>query len=152
VNGRIATSPRFAVVAGLLVFLSSCVGPARTFGVYQSKAAQSAEGALSAVQTTRMAIRDALTDDGFGPYLSITIQDADDAASTAQGHFDSVQPPDQRSDRLRRATDELLSGASSVVARARIAVRRHDEGTLRRLLPALARLAKELDRYLKANE
>ena len=66
----------------MLVLLTSCVGPARTFGVYESKAAQSAEGALSAVQTTRMAIRDALTRDAFAPYLSIAIQDAEDALAT----------------------------------------------------------------------
>ena len=133
----------------LLIGLAACVGPARTSGVYESKASTSVEGALSAVQTARMAIRDAIRGDAFATYVSITIQDAEEAASTAEGHFSSIQPPDQASDRLREQTRQLLTQANDLIDRARIAVRRHDTRTLARLDGPLQDLADRLDRFLQ---
>lgn len=129
--------------------LAGCVGPARTFDVYESRAFNSVESALSAVQSTRMAIRDAVRGDALAAYVAITIQNAEETASTAQGHFDSIQPPDERSDQLRTRTSERLGDAVDLIARARIAARRTDVGALRRLDPALKDLAGVLDRVLQ---
>ncbi|MFN2543730.1 MAG: hypothetical protein ABR600_04040 [Actinomycetota bacterium] len=135
----------------LLVCLVACVGPARTFGVYESRASNSVEGALSAVDTTRLAIRDALAGDAQAAFVSITIQDAEETASTAEGHFASIQPPDERSDRLRRLVGDLLSRSDDLIARARIAARRQDTTTMSNLVGPLRRLSDRLDGFLGAH-
>ncbi|MFL5796891.1 MAG: hypothetical protein ACJ77A_03020 [Actinomycetota bacterium] len=133
------------VLIGVSVLVSSCVGPVRDFRGYQAKAWHSVETTSSAVETTILAIRDVLANDAFAPYLSVTIRDAEDDASSAQSQFDSIQPPDASSDRLRTTVSAILSDASETVSRARIAIRRGDAGALAGLRRPLGRLSKKLD-------
>jgi hypothetical protein len=128
---------------------AACVGPARTFGVYEAKATNSVETAGSAVETARMAALQALRDRNFGPYLAVTAADAESDVSTAQGHFASIQPPDAPSDRLRAATLDLLSRADELVAQTRIALRRGDTAALQRLVDQLASASQELDTFVE---
>jgi hypothetical protein len=118
----------------LIVALNGCVshpvGPARSFGKYEGKARTTAEAALSATETARLAAEAGTRGRAFGPYLSVTISGAEDAASGVEGTFASIQPPDARSDRLRRELNELLSDVVDHLADLRIAVRR---GELREL-------------------
>ena len=138
--------------AFLLLILVSCVGPAKNFPVFESRAANSAETALSAVETVRFAIRDAFRNDAFGPYLSVTMEDAEEDVSTAQGHFASIQPPDDASDRLRTQTEDLLTRASDAVEQARIAMRRGDLDTLGKLRHTLSAVSDDLDRFISEHE
>jgi hypothetical protein len=112
------------VALGLAGCVSHPVGPARTFGTYEDKAVTTAEAALSAVSTTMLAA-DIGTDGGaWGTYLSVVISEQEDEIATVQSTFASVQPPDTRSDALRRQLDDILGPAVSHVTDVRITVRR----------------------------
>src|SRR3954452_22257973 len=106
---------RVSAWSAAFVVMAACtphpVGPARTEGKYEGKAVTTAESALSAVNTVRIAARTASRDHAFGPYLSVLISEQEDALSGVQGTFDSIQPPDGKSDALRDDLDELLADA-----------------------------------------
>ena len=130
--------------AGVLALVSATacvphpVGPARTFGKFEGKAVTTAESALSAVQTVRLAAASSSRGNAVGPYLSVLISELEETVAGVQGTFDSIQPPDDRADDLRDELDELLSDALDHVTDVRLAVRR---GQLR----TLAEVAQPLD-------
>src|SRR2546430_17229987 len=70
--------------------------------------------------------------DGFAPYLSVTIAEAEQDADSIQGAFDSIQPPDHRSDALRDQLDRLLTQATDTISSMRIAGRRPDPAEVER--------------------
>jgi hypothetical protein len=133
------------VASALLV---ACVGPARTFGVYESKAENSVEQSLSGVQTVRAAIDDAIAGDAYASSISITIQNATDAIDGAESNFASIQPPDQASDSLRDRVLPVLSDAGDLAAKARIAARRTDAPTLADLRRPLEDVSSRLSALL----
>jgi len=104
--------------------VSHPVGPARTFDTYEDKAATTAEAALSAVSTTILAAQVGSDGNASGPYLSILISEQEDDLTAVQGTFASIQPPDDRSDALRRQLDDILAPAVEHVADVRLTVRR----------------------------
>jgi hypothetical protein len=132
-----------------LASLASCVGPARTFDVYASRAENSVEQARSAVQATLAAIDVAVAKQAFAPFVSITIQDANETVEGAESGFASIQPPDEQSDALRREVVPVLSDAAEAVAQARIAARRVDVGRLAELRPRLTDLSQQLDQLVE---
>jgi hypothetical protein len=125
------------------------VGPARTFGKYEGKAATTAESALSRVQTVRLAAETGGAGHAFGPYLSVLISEQEDALSGLQGTFGSIQPPDERSDELRNELNGLLSDAVDHVADVRIAVRRGDLDGLPSVAAPLEADASSLARFVE---
>ena len=142
------------LTAVLAVALAACVqpvGPARTFDSYEHKAKHTAETALSAVQTGRLGAQSARRDDTFAPYLAVLVSDAENTASGAQTTFDSVQPPNGKSDNLRDHLDPLLTRAVDALSQARIAARRADFDEVAKQGPNLAKSARELDRFVKAH-
>jgi len=141
---------RAAWLAPVLV-LTACVGPARSFGSYDGKAGATAGDMRSVVETARAAVGLAATRRGFAPYLSEVIHYAEDDASAIQGAFDSIQPPDSASDRLRSELDELLSQALSTISELRIAVRRADFEAMPKIGAPLAGLADRLERFADAH-
>lgn len=112
----------------LLVLVAACsshpVGPARTYSSYEGKATTTAESALSAVETVRLAATAGAGGKASGPYLGEVVSDQEEALSSVQGTFGSIQPPDGRSDRLRAELDELISQSLVHVTDVRVAVRR----------------------------
>ena len=140
------------ILALALTGIASCVGPARSFAVFETKAARSSDEALSSVQATKLAIHQELLGRSYATYLSVVIEDAEGGASTAESQFASIQPPDIASDRLRRQLAPLLARAVDVLESARIAVRRDDLDTLRALRSPLTELADQLDRFSQAHE
>ena len=71
---------RVAAVAALAVSAGGCVrtiSPARTFDAYEHKAKDTAESALSAVQTARLGARVGTDGDAFGPYVSVLFSEAE---------------------------------------------------------------------------
>jgi len=141
-------------MAAFATALGACVqpvGPARTFDSYERKASDTASTALSAVQTGRLGAQTAKHDDTFAPYLAVLVSEAEDEASSAQTTFDSVQPPSDKSDKLRDDLDPLLTRAVDALSQARIAARRADFDEVAEQEPKLAKSARELDRFLEAH-
>lgn len=141
---RIASA---AAVAALAACTPHPVGPARTFEAYEGKAVTTAESALSAVETVRLAAAAAARGNGFGPYLSIVVSEQEESLSGVQGTFGSIQPPDQQADDLRSQLGDLLSTALDHVADVRVAVRRGELATLADTAGPLADDAAALDRF-----
>lgn len=142
------------LMAAFATALGACVqpvGPARTFDSYERKASDTASTALSAVQTGRLGAQTAKHDDTFAPYLAVLVSEAEDEASSAQTTFDSVQPPSDKSDKLRDDLDPLLTRAVDALSQARIAARRADFDEVAEQEPKLAKSARELDRFLEAH-
>jgi hypothetical protein len=138
-------------VAVALLALTSCVGPARSFGSYEGKAGATADDMRAAVETARLAVGVASRGRAFAPYLSVVLAEAEDDASAVEGAFDSIQPPDTRSDRLRGRLDAVLSDAVSILSELRIAARRGKFHLLPRLARPLAGLSGKLDAFAEAH-
>lgn len=114
--------------ATVAVALSGCVthpvGPARTFGKYESKARTTAKSALSEVQTARLMAVTSTDDRSFGPYTGTVLSDAEESLNGLAGTFGSIQPPDTQADDLRDALETILGDAEEHVTTLRIAARR----------------------------
>jgi hypothetical protein len=130
--------------------LSACVGPARWPSAYEGKARATAGQMASAVETARLAAQLALQSRGFASYLSVTIAEAEQDADSIQGAFDSIQPPDRSSDHLRDRLDQLLSTATDVVSRMRIAARRSDFGEVQQLARSLSDVSQKLTAFARS--
>jgi hypothetical protein len=144
---------RGAAAAGLvLIATAGCVGPARTSTSYKKKAEHSASEARSAVETGRLAARAATRGKAFGPYLSVLLAGAERSASDVQTTFDSIQPPDSRSDQLRQQLDDLLTAAVSGLSELRIAARRGELDELAGKAEPLADLSARLDQFEQAQK
>lgn len=115
-----------AIVAtlGMSACVSHPVGPARTFGTYEGKARTTAESALSELETARLVAHAASKGNAFGPYTGQVLSDAEESLGGLAGTFGSIQPPDERADRVRADLGELLTTAQDDVATVRIAARR----------------------------
>lgn len=135
-----------AAVAALL--LSSCVGPATTVAAYTGKAVRTANDAQSEVQTARLAVQASLHGKLPRAYLETVLQNAEDALSSIENSFDSIQPPNAaKADDLRDALDAVLSDGSDAVSQLRIAARREDTAGMRSALSDLGPVAQKLDAF-----
>jgi hypothetical protein len=147
-------SATFALLA--VVVAGGCVphpvGPARTEAKYQGKAVTTAEGAISAVNTVRIAATTSSRDHAFGPYLSVLISEQEEALSGLQGTFDSIQPPNGHADDLKAELDELLSNALDHVSDVRVAVRRGHLGDLAHESEPLTADADKLESFTEAHK
>jgi len=134
--------------AFLLVFLlPACVAPARTATDYQHKAVDTAEAALSSVETGSLLARLA-PEQAFTPFVSVGLSDAEAGAASARAVFLSLQPPDARSDRVRAELAPLLDRSDDALSRARIAARRGDLDALTRSGDELSATAASLTRFI----
>lgn len=141
-------------VLALLAVAAGCahpVGPARTYGTYEGKATTTAASARSQVETVRLTAKAAADGNAFGPYVGVVVSDAEESLDGLSGTFGSVQPPDERADRLRDELDQLLSDALDHVTDVRIAARRGELRTLDDTAAALAGDAEHLDAFVKAH-
>jgi hypothetical protein len=141
-----------AASMGLLLTACVVVGPARSFGVYEGKAGATAQDMVSAVQSARLTVTAASDRKAFGAYLSQLFTDAEGDAMSVQGAFDSIQPPDQRSDALRGQLDDLLANAVSILSELRIAARSGDFGKLPEIARPLRRLAGRLQSFAQNHQ
>ncbi len=127
--------------------MAACVGPARWPSAYEGKAGATADQMVSAVETGRLASEIAAAKKGLAPYLSVTIADAEQAATSIQGAFDSIQPPDRHSDALRDQLDALLAQAVSGLSDMRIAARRGEFAAVERVGRSLRSVSEKLDGF-----
>jgi hypothetical protein len=131
--------------------VSHPVGPARTLGKYEGKAATTAKSVLSQVETVRLAATVADRDKATSAYLSVVVSEAEEAIDGLAGTFGSIQPPGSAADDLRRELSDLLSASLDHTAAVRIAARR---GTVRGLGQVAAPLGDDADalrRFLEAH-
>ena len=119
--------PVTALLLTLLMVCAACVGPAPTTSSYRGKAGHTAEDALSQLETARLAVETAERGNLLHTSLEVLLSEAEDAYSSIQATFDSIQPPDSpEADRIRDKLDKILSDGLSGLAQLRIAARRND--------------------------
>jgi hypothetical protein len=138
-----------ALIIVMPVLLAACVAPARTTRDYEAKAADTAEAVLASVRTASLAVRVAREGKAFGPYVSVTLSDAEGDAAPASATFLTIQPPDAASDALRARLTPILDDADNVLSLARIAARRERLDDLVSLAPKLSELGTTLERIVE---
>lgn len=142
---RPGRSAPLALALAFVIAGAACTGPARSTSTYESKAANTAEAAVSASRTVLLAAQ--IGDEGrsFPQTISIAIADAEDDADTARDAFASIQPPDAASDQIRATLLPPVARVCDVIAEVRIAARRADIGSLSQTAAPLEDLANQLD-------
>ena len=140
------------VVVGALLACAGCVLPARSSSAFEGKAVESAKSAYGAVATALLTAREASSGKLTAAYASVAMADAEKDANGAQSSFDSIQPPDRRSDQLRDDLDRMLSDAVSGIAQLRTEARRGHLASLAHQARDLHDVAKRLDRFQKAHQ
>jgi hypothetical protein len=141
---------RIVLVVGPLcaVALSGCVAPAPDDAAYESKAAQTAQAALSSARTALLSTRTHLEDRLPAAYLEPVLVDAEETLGSIRTTFDSVQPPaTSAADDLRATLDPLLESAGSDVTELRIAARRDRSDALGPAADDLSGVADELEAF-----
>jgi hypothetical protein len=108
----------------LVLLACSCVGPSRSDGDFELKAANTAKAVASALDTALLAADGASSGKLTSNYVSVVLGEAETDASAAQATFDSYQPPSATADALRKDVDDLLSNAVDGVVALRITARR----------------------------
>ena len=137
------------LAAGIVLWASLRPGtPARTFDAYELKAKDTAESVLSSVQTARLVARAANDGDAFAPYVSVVLSESETAVGDASSTFAGLQPPDQRSDRLRARLAAITSRADEIVSTLRIHARRGELSGLDAWAAPLARVVSRLERFI----
>jgi hypothetical protein len=142
---------RHAAILLLVLAAAACTGPVRSYGVYESKAANTAEQIASSVATAELTTQAAVDGKSFGRTTAQALAETADDAGSVQGVFDAIQPPDRRSDRLRSELDDLLDEAVSTLEDLRTAARRGDVAGLRLAGAPLSGLSRKLDDFAEAH-
>jgi hypothetical protein len=138
---------RTGTIGLLLIAATACVAPARSFDAYEGKAVDTADSALSAVETGRLAAATAGREDSFATTLSVVLADAESEAFGARSIFESIQPPDPRSDELRTQLDSILVRAVDGLSRLRITARRGEISALPRVAQPLEAVSQDLQAF-----
>src|SRR5581483_8822087 len=143
---------RHLLVGTLFVLACACVTPARTFDAYQGKATSTAETVQQAVGTARLGFEAAARSKAFRPYLDVLISKAETDADSATGVFDSIEPPDPRSDSLHDRLDKILQDATTTLRDLRIAARRGELAKANDESSELKALAEKLNAFVEAHQ
>jgi hypothetical protein len=137
--------------ATLLFSSAGCVGNAATTPAYRGKAHLSAEAAVSALQTAKLAVDTSAKGNLLDTYLEIVLSQAEDDLGTVQQQFDSIEPPNSvEADRLRDRLDALLTRGTGVLADLRIAARRDEQAEMIKTAADIPALADKLDAFAEA--
>jgi hypothetical protein len=146
---RITIAVLILIVGVALIVGLKPMTSARTKDDYAHKAKDTAESALSSVQTARLAARVGSRGDAFGPYVSVLLSESETGVTKAQGSFDRVQPPDAWSDRTRAHLGRILNRANDAVSQLRITARRSELDRLAREARPLEAIARELRAFVE---
>lgn len=130
---------------GLALLLSGCVAPARGAQGYAAGAHRALDSAVSEVGTARIAVETLLAHRILRTTADEIVSDSEAALSGLADSFTAVQPP-RESDEVHDRASKVLSDASDAVERARIAVRRGDDGATRQALDRLRDSLTALDK------
>jgi hypothetical protein len=146
---RVTVAVLVLVVAVALFVGLKPMTPARTRDDYAHKATDTAQSALSSIQTARLAARVGTRGDAFGPFVSVVLSESETAVTRAQGSFERVQPPDRRSDATRDRLGRLLTRSGDVVSQLRIDARRGELTGLEETARPLRGLAAKLRAFIE---
>jgi hypothetical protein len=140
---------RWPWVATLLVAATSwaCTTNSPGHAGYESRAATTAERMVSPVATGQLLAQLGGQGDLLGAYAKTATTGTLDEADQIQSSWNQVQPPDRRSDRLRKELDDLLQQSTDELVNLRIATRKGDLEALGRFETPLAHLAAKLQRF-----
>lgn len=143
------TGRMWVVMTAVAAFmLTGCVGPATTVAAYRGKAVHAADAALSEVQTAVLTTNGLLDGRILQSYAETVISASEEAMTSVQGSFDSIQPPDDPSaDALRNDLDTSLTSAASDVSDLRIATRREQRKDMAMLVAQLKKVASDLQKF-----
>jgi hypothetical protein len=136
---------RFVLLPVVVLWLGGCSLPATSFEAYRSKAVSAAKETVSQAETAILTVELSSRDRLLGPSVPVQLESAERASAAAVGHFASVQPPDDRSEDLRRSLLPLLQETSDLIARMRFAASRYHEARLERLREALEQPLRRLE-------
>lgn len=139
------TRPLALLLVGVLVgvLLAACSPGTPDEDSWRVDAIRAVGDVSSSVATMQLALRH--DDRIFGPYLQTMAVDSERSASGAADKLSSHQPPDPYLKRYHHVT-RALGDAESLLARARIAVVRHDDAAFADLAQRLSRTSDRLDR------
>jgi hypothetical protein len=141
-----------ATALSLVLALSGCVGPARTTQTYEGKAVRTANDSLSALQTALLSVTTSQRGRLTQAYLETVLTNSEDAFSSIQATFDSIQPPNTaRAAELRDDLDKLLSDGADGLAQLRILARQHERKDLYAEAHTLAATAAGLDKFAQGH-
>lgn len=140
--------PARFVPASLLIasLLAGCAEPASTYSDYRAKAANSVKKMIGVVAAGQLAAQLDLKDKMFATLTDNVVSNAESDASSAQSSFDTRQPPDARSLRLKNVVDGPLQDATNQLTDLRIAVRNADQQGMRSALNDLAKTTAALNK------
>lgn len=140
--------PRRSVAAVFVcVFLTACVGPARSDSDYRADVSNTAKTAVSAVESAQLTIQAVVEGKATAAYVSQRLTEDEQEVHAAITAFASVQPPSEDADRLRGEVLSLLQQASTVLAELRIEAFRDDHAELSSIARPLPEIADQLARY-----
>jgi hypothetical protein len=139
--------PRGLLVACLLC-MSACVLPARSYGAYEEKAANTAEAVLSAVGNAGLAVKASEGSKAYAPYITTLLDESEADASGAAETLTSIQPPDDASLSLFDDLEPTLADATSTLTDLRIAARTGRIGELGRIARPLDDVTQALNAFL----
>jgi hypothetical protein len=147
---RKAVATLIVAIAAAVLWTSLRPGtPARTYDAYELKAKDTAESVLSSVETARLVARAGTDGDAFGPYVSVSLSEAETAVGDAADSFAGLQPPDNRADRLRSRLTAITERADEIVSELRIDARRGMLDGLARTARPLAQVSARLERFVE---
>jgi hypothetical protein len=145
---RVSAATVSAATVSAAMVLAACVGPATTVSAYEGKAVRTANDALSEVQTARLAAQTSLRGKLSRAYLEVVLQNSEDAFSSIQNTFDSIQPPNAaKADDMRDALDTVLTDGSGALSQLRIDARRDDTAGMRSDVDDLGPVAQKLNAF-----
>ena len=139
-----------SLVVGSSLLVSGCVGPSRTLGDYEEKAANTAEAMISVVETARLVTGEALEKRVQSRYVSLVLSESEKDGASIATAFESVQPPGgEDADQLREELTGVLADATDVLERLRIAAYRDDREALADAAGALPSLRARLKPFME---
>ncbi|MEO8694015.1 MAG: hypothetical protein ABI658_10895 [Acidimicrobiales bacterium] len=139
------------IVLGLSGCVSHPVTPARSYSAYEGKARTTAASVRSSVATARLLAETAGDGKTFGGYAGMLASESEDELSSTIGTFDSIQPPNGRSQALRNELDALMQEALTHVTDVRIAARRGNLADLALFVEDLERSETALTEFLESH-
>ena len=130
----------------LATILAGCAEPASSYADYRNKAANSVKKMIGVVASGKLAAELDLQNKMLATLTDTVVTNAENDASSVQSSFDTRQPPDARSIRLKNVVDTPLQNATSQLTDLRIAVRRADQQAMQSALDDLAKTTAALSK------
>jgi hypothetical protein len=144
-SGDLDRRLRIWVGAAGLGFVAACAPQSPDHSSWRDQAHLSIEDVASNVSTMSLTLRLAREDRIFGKYQQVVALNSETNAGRTADHF-SAEQPEPRDDVTYRRVTGLLSDATDLLSRVRIALVRRDVAAYPELARQLQRMTERLDR------